>query len=63
MKGEEEGKGKRERRNKEHTLAPQSRIDLPPNARRYVERIEDIAGVPIDFVGTGQQREAIVIRP
>ena len=38
-------------------------IDLPPNARRYVERIEEIVGVPIDFVGTGQHREAIVIRP
>ena len=38
-------------------------IALPPNARRYIERIEEIVGVPIDFVGTGQHREAIVIRP
>lgn len=37
--------------------------DLPPNARRYVERIEEIVGIPIELVGTGQHREAIVIRP
>ena len=36
--------------------------DLPANAGRYVERVEEIVGVPIKFVGTGQHREAIIIR-
>ena len=36
--------------------------DLPLNARRYVERVEEIVGVPINFVGTGQHREAIILR-
>ena len=36
--------------------------DLPPNARRYVERVEEIVGVPVRFIGTGQHREAIIIR-
>jgi adenylosuccinate synthase len=36
---------------------------LPVNARRYLERIEQLAGVPIDIVSTGPERaETIVLR-
>jgi len=36
---------------------------LPANARRYLERIEQLAGVPIDIVSTGPERaETIVLR-
>lgn len=36
--------------------------DLPPNARAYVERVEEIAGAPVRFIGTGQARRDIVRR-
>ena len=36
--------------------------DLPQNARLYVERIEEIVGVPIKYVGTGQHRRDIITR-
>ena len=36
--------------------------DLPTNARRYVDRIEEIVGVPITLVGTGRHRDDLVIR-
>jgi adenylosuccinate synthase len=36
---------------------------LPVNARRYLERIEELAGVPIDVISTGAERdETIVLR-
>ena len=36
---------------------------LPGNARRYLERIEQLAGVPVDIVSTGPDRvETIVLR-
>ena len=36
--------------------------DLPANARRYVERLERIAGVPIGLVAVGPEREAVIVR-
>ena len=36
--------------------------DLPQNARRYLERIEEIAGRPVDLVSTGAAREAVITR-
>ncbi len=36
--------------------------DLPANARRYVERIEEIVGVPISLVGTGRHRDDLIVR-
>ena len=36
--------------------------DLPQNARRYLERIEEIIERPIDLVSTGAAREAIITR-
>jgi adenylosuccinate synthase len=38
--------------------------DLPPQARAYVRRIEELVGCPIDLVSVGPEREqAIIIRP
>ncbi len=34
--------------------------DLPENAQRYVERIAEIAGVPIAMVSTGSRRDKII---
>jgi len=35
--------------------------DLPPNARRYLERIAELAGVPLAMVGVGAAREATIV--
>lgn len=36
---------------------------LPANARRYLERLESLSGVPIDMISTGPERdETIVLR-
>jgi adenylosuccinate synthase len=35
---------------------------LPVNARRYLERIEALAGVPIDMISTGAERDQTIIR-
>jgi adenylosuccinate synthase len=38
--------------------------DLPPQARAYVRRIQELVGCPIDLVSVGPEREqAIIIRP
>jgi adenylosuccinate synthase len=36
--------------------------DLPSAARRYVERIEELIGVPILLIGVGPGREETIIR-
>jgi len=36
--------------------------DLPPQARRYVERLEGLANVPIGLVAVGPEREAVILR-
>ena len=35
--------------------------DLPENARKYIERIETLVGVPVKFIGTGAGREDMII--
>ena len=35
--------------------------DLPPNARRYLERIAELAGVQLAMVGVGAQRDATIV--
>ncbi|MFQ5889354.1 MAG: adenylosuccinate synthase [Gemmatimonadota bacterium] len=35
-------------------------VDLPDAARRYLERIEEVAGVPIRYVSVGSARDQIV---
>jgi adenylosuccinate synthase len=36
--------------------------DLPANARRYLDRIEELAGVRVSVVGVGPGRDEIVVR-
>ena len=38
-----------------------SRDDLPENAKKYLNRIEEIVGVPIKFIGTGPDRNDMII--
>ena len=35
---------------------------LPANAQAYVRRVEEITGAPVKFVGTGQERSALICR-
>ena len=37
--------------------------DLPENAQRYVQRVQQITGVPVRWIGVGPGRDAIVIQP
>ena len=34
--------------------------DLPPAARRYIERIAEVTGIPVTYVGVGPEREQYV---
>jgi len=36
--------------------------DLPPPARRYLQRVEELAGLAIDLVSTGAEREDTIMR-
>jgi adenylosuccinate synthase len=36
--------------------------DLPANARAYVDHLEQISGAPISVIGTGQSRDATIVR-
>jgi adenylosuccinate synthase len=36
--------------------------DLPVNAQRYLQRIEQICGVPVDVVSTGPERDETIVR-
>lgn len=38
-----------------------SRDDLPENAKKYLDRIEEIVKVPIKFIGTGADRNDMII--
>jgi len=35
---------------------------LPAEAKRYVERLEELVGVPVDMVSTGPGRDSVIIR-
>ena len=35
--------------------------DLPLNARRYLERVQQVIGAPIDMVSTGPDREQTIL--
>jgi adenylosuccinate synthase len=35
--------------------------DLPPAARRYVRRIEELVGVPVDMISVGPEREQAIV--
>jgi adenylosuccinate synthase len=36
--------------------------ELPPAARAYVERLEELAGVPIRYVSVGPERDQMIVR-
>ena len=36
--------------------------DLPPAARTYVERLEELAGVPVTHVSVGPERAQMIVR-
>ena len=47
---------------KESTAGVRRYEELPGNARRYLERIEALAGVPLDMVSTGADRQHTIVR-
>jgi adenylosuccinate synthase len=44
------------------TTACRSWLDLPAAARRYVERLEELAGAPISHVSVGPERAQMIVR-
>jgi adenylosuccinate synthase len=46
---------------KESTVGVTSHDALPLNARRYLARIEELAGVPIEVISTGPDREQTIV--
>ena len=47
----------------ESTVGAKSLDELPANARRYIQRLQEVVGAPIDLISTGPDRvETIVLR-
>jgi len=46
---------------KESTIGVTSYEGLPLNARRYLERLQALAGVPIDIISTGPDRDQTIV--
>jgi adenylosuccinate synthase len=44
------------------TLGATAYDALPPEAKSYLARIEELAGIPIDVISTGPARDAVIIR-
>ena len=38
-----------------------NREDLPGNAKKYLNRIEELVGVPVKFIGTGAGRDELIV--
>ena len=38
-----------------------SREELPENAKKYLNRIEELVGVPVKFIGTGAGRDELIV--
>jgi adenylosuccinate synthase len=36
--------------------------DLPPNAQRYIKRLEELLGLPVSLISVGKHREATIVR-
>jgi adenylosuccinate synthase len=45
----------------ESTVGVRERNRLPANARRYLERLAEVIGVPIDMVSTGPDRDQTIV--
>ena len=43
------------------TVGVQEYAELPTNAKRYLERIEALVGVPLDLISTGAERDQTII--
>ena len=37
-------------------------VDLPVAAREFIQRIEELVGIPVEIVSTGPGREAVIVR-
>ncbi len=46
----------------ESTVGATTHEDLPDNAQKYLARIEELAGVPLDIISTGPDREQTIIK-
>ena len=46
----------------ESTVGVTSYDELPGNAKKYLDRMQELAGVPVDIVSTGPGREQTIIR-
>src|SRR5690606_27886530 len=46
---------------KESTIGVKSHEALPANARKYLARLVELAGVPIDIISTGPDREQTIV--
>jgi len=46
----------------ESTIGVTTHADLPNNAQKYLARIEELAGVPIDIISTGPDREQTIVK-
>lgn len=44
------------------TVGATTLAELPANAQAYLARIEELAGIPIDIVSTGPDREQTIIK-
>jgi adenylosuccinate synthase len=44
------------------TLGATSYDRLPPEAKAYLARIEELSGVPVDVISTGPARDAVIMR-
>jgi adenylosuccinate synthase len=45
-----------------NTMNVQNWNDLPEQARSYILRLEEVLGVPIQYLSTGPERSAIILR-
>ena len=43
------------------TVGAKNEVDLPPKARRYLERLEELIGVPFCLISTGAQRAETIL--
>jgi adenylosuccinate synthase len=46
---------------KESTIGVTAYDGLPVNARKYLERLQELAGVPIDIISTGPDRDQTIV--
>jgi adenylosuccinate synthase len=46
---------------KDTTLGVTRYDALPVNARRYLERLQTLAGVPLDVISTGPDRDQTIV--